>query len=139
MPAIGYGLYTPVRVTRRPLVIEVRNMPSTMGSRCSPEAVGDRPWTIWRNSGRNAIEPIMAKPTHRLMPMETTMVGSRNRPSGMTGSGALRAVSHHPIPKITPAADRPMICHDDHEWTLPPQEATRVRHTAVAAIRTMPA
>ena len=44
----GEHLVPAQRAMSRPLEMNVISMPTTRGSSCSPELVGEAPWTVWR-------------------------------------------------------------------------------------------
>ena len=85
-----------------------------MGSRYTPEIVGDTPRTTCRYSGRKASAPNSANPAPKLMAAPTENTGFRNSRRGSTGSAARRADSHQPTARITAATPSPMISGDPH-------------------------
>jgi len=70
-PTIGNGLYFPVRLTVFPARIEVTSSPITIGNVRSPEVVASTPWTYCKNVGRKVIEPSIAKPTTKLITVDS--------------------------------------------------------------------
>lgn len=52
VPAIGNTFQRPVRLTICPEVVDDSSMPNTIGSMCTPDMVGETPWTTWRKVGR---------------------------------------------------------------------------------------
>src|SRR3954469_17413462 len=46
----------------RPDRIEVTSRPAIIGNRCTPDSVGEIPWTTWRKIGRKVSAPNIAKP-----------------------------------------------------------------------------
>jgi hypothetical protein len=80
-----------------------------MGSKYTPEMVGEIPRRTCKNSGRNASAPNMAKPAANPMPAQTEKTGLRNRRSGSTGSAARRSARHHAAASTTARMPRPMM------------------------------
>ncbi len=52
VPSTGKTFQRPVRLISCPERVEVSSSPSTIGSRCTPDSVGEMPCTTWRNVGR---------------------------------------------------------------------------------------
>lgn len=52
VPAMGNTFQRPVRLTICPETVEATSSPSTIGSMCTPDMVGETPWTTWRKVGR---------------------------------------------------------------------------------------
>src|SRR6516165_9905958 len=97
-----------------PLTTEVSSMPDTIGSRYTPEIVGETPCTTCKNSGRNDSAPNIAKPAARPIADDTENTELRNSRNGSTGSAARRADSHQPKSSTTEAANSPMITAESH-------------------------
>ena len=107
-------MYLPVRAMSCPLPTEVSSRPSTIGSRYTPEIVGETPCTTWRNSGRKDSAPNIAKPAARLIAEAIVNTELRNSRSGSTGSAARRADRYHRNSMTAEAANRPMITPEPH-------------------------
>jgi hypothetical protein len=52
VPAMGNTFQRPVRLTICPETVEDSSRPATIGSMCTPDMVGETPWTTWRKVGR---------------------------------------------------------------------------------------
>ncbi len=109
---IGNTLYRPRLLISCPLVIEVTSMPTTIGSRYTPESVADTPRTTCRYSGRNDSAPNIANPAANPMAGPIGNTGSRNSRGGSTGSAARCADRHQPAASATAPTPRPMITRD---------------------------
>ena len=97
-----------------PLAIEVISRPPTIGSRYTPDSVGETPCTTCRKSGRYEIEPNIANPAARLIAAQTVNTRLRNSRSGSTGSDARWAENHQPMRNTMAAANSPMIVGEFH-------------------------
>ena len=119
-------------------MIEVISSPPTIGSRYTPDRVGETPCTTCRNSGRKEIEPNNAKPAARLIAALTRNTGLRNSRSGSTGSAARRSASHQPTMNTTDAANSPMISGEPQGYVVPPHDVASTTVVAKPASRTAP-
>ncbi len=87
-------------------------MPSTIGSMCTPDMVGETRCTTWRNVGRYVIDPNIAKPMTKPMTAVRVNVRIRNSRSGRTGSAARRSTRTNTASRTTPSTPSPAICHE---------------------------
>src|ERR1700722_14102349 len=126
VPAIGKKRYLPVREMIWPEEIETTSMPAIIGSRYTPEIVGEMPLTTWKKAGRKAIAPNMAKPTMKPTTLVTEKERSLNRCSGRIGSAARRSASTNRPISTTPAMPRMEIAADAHGEGVPRRRVGRV-------------
>src|SRR6201992_1161 len=116
-----------------PLPIEVRSRPSTIGSRYTPEIVGETACTTCRNNGREDSAPNIAKPAASPIAAETEKTEFLNSRSGRTGSAGRRAEKYQATSISTERATSPMMTGEDHAYVVPPHEVASTTAVANAA------
>ena len=87
-------------------MIETTSRPAIIGSRYTPESVGEMPRTTWKNAGRKAIAPNMPKPTMKPTRLVTENTRLANRCSGRIASAARRSANTNATISTAPAMPR---------------------------------
>ncbi len=131
-------LYTPVRLTIRPIVIEAPNRPTTIGMVSRPDSVGDIPRAICMYWVRKTVVPNIAMPTATLAITASTTVRSANSRSGMIGSRTRRSTSTAASRSPAPASTSAAVCHEAHAYCWPASETQISRAETPAAISVAP-
>src|SRR6266849_2297079 len=129
-----------------PLATLVTIIATSIGTRMAPELVTLLPITPWTKTGRKKIAPNIDIATPTLAMFDNVKMLLFHRRSGSTGSGACLSTQMNAVSSAADAAYRPTICHEIHEYCVPPQtvassaqvipaESVTLPHTSMACLR----
>src|SRR6267378_5756565 len=109
----------------------VTTIATSIGTRIAPEFVTLLPITPWTKTGRKKMAPNIDMATHMPAMLENVKMLLFQSRSGSTGSAARLSTQMNAARKTAAAEYRPMICHELHEYCVPP-------HTVASRAQVMP-
>jgi len=119
--------------------VDAPKRPITIGIVSRPDSVGDLPRAICMYWLRKTVVPNIAMPTATLAITARTIVRSRKRCSGTSGSLARRSAATAAVSSASPAATRAADGQETQSNCWPARETQISREETPEAIRTTPA